>query len=482
MSEDMELAGIVEEEDDVKFLSPVTNPMLPPEIWDKIFCSLESRNDLCAVINTCGEWSELLTSKKLPLGLPIVLVNKNISLNTLLFYRQLNRKTKEVVDKQLQKYSAFPEEDFANHLCSCRRNTYSKLELLSRRYFFWQSSDTKRFLKTFRLKSRAKKHNPFVTRSITLKHTGSGIDHFRTLLDCSGHHVFHITFVPVYAPGNLTELLSLLHLLPNIRTLKVDGDLYLQSERDYLRATSFPTLSYLTALDFSCASVEDLAAIAYEDPLIIRLFRTYGKQLQTLICRGSLFHAENLRVDWFHTENLSNLLPNLKNLRIIGVTATSVALTELAQVNWPLEKLQLWDLGDNSAPVQMVTVLQLIQTFGNTLAQVHLHIHLKEGQYGSKPKTSLVAPLSHVKSLSTYRSIFSITNCWEYFETMFVNVEELTVFEPLGHRVASKCENFVLAKKCFETLPKLKLVTVTFSFRCNKEPILIKRYDIFRLQ
>ncbi|ODM91218.1 Leukocyte antigen CD37 [Orchesella cincta] len=432
-------AGVHEEE--VKFLSPVTTPMLPPEIWEKIIGNLEAQDDICAVINTCVEWSELLASKKLPLGLPILLVNRGTSLDAVLVYRQLNRKIREVVDKQLQKYSTFPEEDFSSHLCACRRNAISKLEKLNWRYFFWHSSDTKRFIKTFRLKNRSAKYNPFITRSITLKHNGLGVEHFRTFLDCCGHHVHHITFVPVWAPGNLTELLSLLHLVPNIRTLKIDGDLYLQTERDFLRSSIFPPLSHLTALDFSV----------------------------------SLFHAENLRVDWFHTENLSSLLPSLKNLRIIGVTSTSVALTELAQVNWPLERLQLWDLGESTSTVEMETVLRLVQKFGNTLTQI--------GQSGSKVKTShnYGALLCHVKSLSIYRSTFSNTTCWTYFQEIFGNVEELTIFEPAAQPISSKSENNAMAKKCFEALPKLKTVTVTFSPRRNKEPIVMTRCDVFRL-
>ncbi|CAL8147287.1 unnamed protein product [Orchesella dallaii] len=60
-----------EEHDSVGSSRPV--PVLPPEIWARIFEFCSTRNDVIAVMTTCKQWNHLASSKKTTVLLPLVL-------------------------------------------------------------------------------------------------------------------------------------------------------------------------------------------------------------------------------------------------------------------------------------------------------------------------------------------------------------------------------------------------------------------------
>ncbi|CAL8136267.1 unnamed protein product [Orchesella dallaii] len=79
------------------FKSPITSPMLVPELWDLIFRNVVT-DDYLRVINSCPEWNQLLNSRKItelfPMALPFIMkfLPKNDFLNLRLVSRDWKRK------------------------------------------------------------------------------------------------------------------------------------------------------------------------------------------------------------------------------------------------------------------------------------------------------------------------------------------------------------------------------------------------------
>lgn len=244
-------------------------------------------------------------------------------------------------------------------------------------YLFHIPVDVQEFAE--KLPSSTLKQNPFISRGIAIKFESNS--EFRTshatglnFLQQYGQYVWDFThFCPNMggAEDLAVHLLpSLLSQLPNLKSLKVDwisdGVLRIPQETvDFLsnsEANPFPPLPQLTHVNFDFRGGADLEAT-----LGIALLRCYGKQLETLVCRGEFL--ENAVVT---PELIRSLMPNLKNLRIFCVT--SVSLQKLSQLQGlPLERLQLWY---SFQGMQYKSIIKAINAFAPTLIQLHMDVKL----------------------------------------------------------------------------------------------------------
>ncbi|CAL8068611.1 unnamed protein product [Orchesella dallaii] len=86
-------ADLVQVPNQVVLKSPKTEPVLPPQVWDKVFKYLP-RVDLYQLMNTCPEWNALLESKKGEVLFPKVLacIGNQLPLKTALICRLVSKR------------------------------------------------------------------------------------------------------------------------------------------------------------------------------------------------------------------------------------------------------------------------------------------------------------------------------------------------------------------------------------------------------
>ncbi|ODM97817.1 hypothetical protein Ocin01_08860 [Orchesella cincta] len=351
--------------------SPNTNPYLPPEIWVIILGHL-SASDVLSITNACDNWNELVATKKtfalLELALPLL----NLNYQDILTCRRVRKDAKLSVDTLVENYSTAQYNfNFSHEESIPRQNFNAAIKEIDNAYLFETIFGTGYPKILFVVgENRKPGDNPFLTRSIPI-HLNFPNDEayaeMERMLTLFGHHVWNIDLwveslendeeelnvmiVPhLNARVSTNKLPQLLNLVPNLKTLHLIC--HGMESMEELRPEELPELKHLVNLS--------LEGWSTEKSLPISIIHRYGSQLTQLIDR-SLLHD-----DQFTVEVLNKMLPNLRKLKVIRVSALS--LTKLAKVTWKLEELALealrtWRTND---------LFAIINNFSKTLVQLQI--------------------------------------------------------------------------------------------------------------
>ncbi|CAL8135873.1 unnamed protein product [Orchesella dallaii] len=439
----------------VEYTSPITTPMLPPQIWDHVFSYLTpSVTDHMSVINTCPEWSELLHSKKTSLLLPMVLpmVMKYLPTKDILGLRKVSKHFRIITDNILQQYSRDPSKEIdrdpplAISLNSVSSKIY-QLEIDSKSMYSYSA-----FQSLLNQWGNGSNGNPFLTGTLCW----FGFD-WSTLPNdvdnsaiCSslkplGLNIYKLIYTPAFRIRDVKLLFSLLEgNLPNLKELElmvnVDPDLsFLFRYSPRQTPVNLESLNLFRFIVDTNAGSED-AALPY-----LMLLREYGKQLKVLHVNSQCFDFLPIDVPFLNA--------NLGNLRSLVVWINKNVLEKLSAVNWRhLHQLQMLSAGE----CKFAELLRVINNFASSLTFLRLDYQIEAGIliHGS------MIELPKLKKFSTWISDKNQGWLWHFLMASCQKMEELELRIYAGED-KEKVKGYVrLAKTTFNILPKLRRIVV----------------------
>ncbi|CAL8146784.1 unnamed protein product [Orchesella dallaii] len=452
---------------------------IPPEVWEHIFRGL-SPQDFLKVINTRQQWREILkpqtTRALLPLVLPILLENANVPdsqlLQTFLPWRTLSHGAKQSVDKILEADSTSPKTHYeyvtgiskSKSLWLKQSQTRRLTYFASKRYSFKNAEDILNFLIHFgEYSKKGDKDNKFLSKSISfeiqtrlpaLLNPDFVSERRLWMLTQYGQQLASLTCNIV---GGLTfdyllHFLELLQHVPNLKILKVGGDLVVEGRG---REPNLPDLKHLELLNLeeSCGEKSILPPdgdIAL-GPLLVE---HYGPQLKTLICRAGLLEKIGANV-------VNSYLPNLKCLRV-GPVRRSLLL-QLTELEFPLEEVQFCRYAATDGTLKLTDFIRGVDQFACTLSHLKIMVDLPDYEFTDVEQEAgngKLVKLLNLKTLSTTR--FNFYTRW--FRTVIPstcpNLEELNI-----DRAKQETELSVM-KGAFQLIQSLKKVVISY---CGNE-------------
>ncbi|CAL8136269.1 unnamed protein product [Orchesella dallaii] len=458
------------------FKSPITSPMLVPELWDLIFRNVIT-DDYLRVINTCPEWRQLLNSRKItelfPLALPLIMkfLPKNDFLNLRLVSQDWKRKCETIYD---------------NHPARLETAT-SDLQfpkLSSSGSMFPSDDDGVKFQRAksfqrFNSEMRNDCGNPFPGRCVWLRLNesddsalddidsleeeevynlviGLDWDAINQLLFQFGEHIWYLRLDYLFQFDHLVEirLKNMLLQVPNLKRLRLsfgnrEAHFYKEYEEFNRRAVEFyeqnppPKLEYLEV--FSCTNPNSTEPEEFYD---------FTNQLVKSYCPTDTLKRLNLPDISYKPTPLPNLLdlrtiicylelpalkeasPKLENFGVILQSERRVMLdSEYQGERW-----------SNSDDNNIAVVFKGLQIFADTLKELDLLPH---------PITSNMKTRNFKVELPKLEKLFiayslPIDHLLQLKSLKYLEIHESPIF-----RDKTYCSNI------FEQLPKLEKVVHT---------------------
>ncbi|CAL8146472.1 unnamed protein product [Orchesella dallaii] len=454
--------------------SPKTNPTLSPENWELIFRDIHSQ-DFQSVINTCPEWNQLMTSRKttelLPSVLPILMKLDHLPATSILNCRLVNRRSKLAIDNTIQHEVSCPNLSFKNEMQRRWKESRSTgiESLIGVNFDFEDDSDIQRFLRHIETKPFPTS-NPFLSKQISIgigyvleEDVPNWRSSFESLLSRYGHHLRRLTsYMCTWTLGEtVTTLLSLMNQMPNLQVLKMIGCIYMREEVERIRNITLPQLDHLESLDLEDFMSRDLDS---EEHIVLPFLQHYGSQIKTFRCRGELLGRTGLSA-----ELLNQMLPNVKQLCVSHVTLS--ALPKLAELNWPVEHLQLFECSIVDGGFVFIQNLNLMITqFSNSLKELDLFVKLRKNLElpGLEELPSTSNDLQGLPNLRILRCLltnvmeswfwtFAKFRCGELRELHFCTDGQVTQVE-MG-----------ASRQGFEILPRLERIVFWKEFRNHRK-------------
>ncbi|CAL8145806.1 unnamed protein product [Orchesella dallaii] len=449
-----------------KFLkSPKTNPVLFPENWEQIFKDLNP-HDFLSVINTCGEWNELLHHKKTEILLPLVfpLILEYLPVKTIMKCRLINNFIfKRIVDFNLLQYSLNPDHLFEHdpHWIDNVNSIRSKVESVRSRYQLDRLEHLNLFLSRSESLS-ACGGNPFLTGNLIIELGREGIDGsdqgeaLSLMLTRFGHHIISLR-ISLYnlIPGvTVPTLYSLLGKLPNLKDLHLNAMIPNDLVSSF-NAEGLPPIPSLECICFMSFAARD---IVNDVPLILPFLHRYGRQLKVFSCGGRLTGSRNFGVGFLNT-----LLPNLSHVKLNFTNPHS--MMKLAMVTWKqLKMLRIcgptyrheWNC-------KLVDVVRVVNNFKETLTTLELllTVTFEGSQAVEKLEPEEMNEITNLRKLTTCIENLRVEWFWEFLKGCCGNLEELH-FQILPNDPLP-LEDKVGARRAFGFLSKLNRIVFWFS-------------------
>ncbi|CAL8129620.1 unnamed protein product [Orchesella dallaii] len=363
--------------------SPNTTPILPPEIWVKLFEYL-SPEDCFHVINTCPEFNKMLAVEKTQFLFPQVasILMRKVDSKTILACRLLNKTTKTAVDATLKDEFTSPDKTYRkSHLHRRDKDDYyDRLGKFDHVYAFWERRQVENFMNKFG--DRNEDNNPIITGKLTLcvkaklvVRNDRNFPCLKRLLTKFGHHVKHIHIIGGHVDEYVqltaqNQLVAVLGLVPNLKVLSLSWGLgvILNENIGHL----LPDLNNLEYIEFRSK---------FRPKFVLSFLDRYGVQLTILNCEGEFLNSRE------HTGcYLKRLLPNVQTVCVNEISLDG--LQKLVDVGWPLKHLRIRSFDSSERPTWGVFV-HFISPFSEFLVELDILDSISHKFSEKRSKTDL---------------------------------------------------------------------------------------------
>ncbi|CAL8136416.1 unnamed protein product [Orchesella dallaii] len=277
--------------------------------------------------------------------------------NTLLACRQVTKNFKKGVDSILSNHFSNSNKFFAYNRYKIQPRSTQVIERLRFRFTFVNGLH---FIKSF---GDLHSSNPFMTQSISILVGRTHYDSpsIKHMLCLHGENLLRLHLKCNYPNANhfnlngesiLDELAALLHLVPNLKSLKITTIPFIWPST-FAEATipHFPILNNLEFLE-----VDDNNYLF----IVKRIVHLYGSQIRILSCSGRLIEGCELRVQ----------LPNVRKLCVNYVSLEALqSLASFKKGRLPLENIKFRMFHES---VEAYEVLQAFGAFSESLKELEL--------------------------------------------------------------------------------------------------------------
>ncbi|CAL8097625.1 unnamed protein product [Orchesella dallaii] len=442
--------------------SPITTPMLSPELWSHIFQFL-TPNDLLSVIHTCPEWNELLEDTKKTFLLPLIIpsIMQHVDVNTSLKFRKISKSVKLAVDETLQSFSNSDDDSPFDLHCeeSSRQQHLRKVVYkISDRYEYTFS-----FLGSFLanvfpdLTDICSSTNLFLlghieytdhiplecdSRRITMVNILPKFGHHVTSIQC--HVMEHRRSMSIFP---FSHFVSNLQKVPNLKRLEMNiiRDCYPLPNRVLpwlpTAAYDFPPLPKLVLLvvhsEFGERQEESTSSF------VLEMLKKYSQQLTAFTCKASLFTLPSLNLECLNTS-----FPNMIKFHLVATRFSrdsrfqleiSTALNKLSNVSWRLEKLHLEVNGSVHDVVNPGDVLSTINKFHQSLIHLNLDCQLEatdndddDNEYKAGNGHGMDREMSKLKILITNRRNLQLNLVKRFLQENCLSLKEIHLPTNMG--------------------------------------------------
>ncbi|CAL8126164.1 unnamed protein product [Orchesella dallaii] len=451
-----------------------------PEIWETCILPDLSSKDFHSLINASVHWRKMfhpqIANELLPLVLPILMKHKSITLKSLLKWRQVNRKSKSVIDTIVGGFLS-PEiyyDQFCNKYQSWspvvvdgNHHFRNLIKEIKSQYKFDCPLQLQNFTAHLASVSNDSRFRNFPHPSVMELRVDEGnIDIAAGLLAAHGHNLSMVSLnvSSVSAPS----MLSLLSCLPNLRVLKLKGLIVPMSFWSEMHQRQPPQLNRLEVLNINQLN-DHLSSLYGEDGFNASLLRHCASTLERLICSRDFFDSEVI----FRLLT-SGYFPNLRYLRVVVDECTLATLARMGRLF--LEEIQMVDINIRCSgsirTIDISDVGPVINTFAKTLTHLQLLIYVvaKRQPYDGESDDdddgdASIIILPKLKKLSTLMINVRQNWFWPFIQSRCRNLEELKLHD-VDHLVLSTLEilNKIDIKRAFALLPSLQQIEVFCGF------------------
>ncbi|CAL8070755.1 unnamed protein product [Orchesella dallaii] len=383
-------------------------PVLAVDVWPTILSYVTEKKDLESAMNTCQLFNDILHPRAFTeLILPLLLLKKNLSPESVLACRGINQNAKSTVENIFFNSGSpwfYPfstllgnPENFIDFITETLPNLPPGFNLFISKRAVFQAS-----------------------HSLELQHILTLTKHYGTNLTELNICLYILPDVNEQVEP-LEQFLQALSNTPHLRILivrvnMVEFDLPYVNEENQVTAFSFPMLDNLSDLTLAYNAVFELLQIPFAypvTPLVSRFMqsfiRSYGPQLDTFSCNKGMLDI-GLPADF-----ISSNLTNIKQFQMI-TTPSQSTLDIMAQFEFPrLERLALKPV-PFGIPFSS-SLLHVLENFGDTLTEIHCG-SLDEIEDGIVKNWK---PMSKLTKLTVYWKSFD-SGFWPDLKVMLTNL------------------------------------------------------------
>ncbi|CAL8070757.1 unnamed protein product [Orchesella dallaii] len=426
--------------------------VLAVDVWPIILSYITEKKDLESAMNTCQLFQDILQPRAFTeLILPLLLLKKTMSHQSVLTCRGINKATNSTVENVL--FSVLPYF-YPNSLWFENLEDFITEKLptlpLNVSPFIWK-----------RAVLRASKPTQFPNILILSKNYGTSLNELHLSIE-----------IPSDLNSPLLQVLSNIPQIKNLNLRLIFGDFATgpdnQNEEHQEPAPIFPMLNNLLDLTIDLYQVDQiLPLVCYTrtTPLVSQfmqnLIRTYGPQLNSFSCSRALL-SMRLPKDFF-----TSTLANIKKFQVIN-KPFNVTFNTIAQFKFPkLEYLSFERKYKHEKIPFSPSLLRMLGNFGDTLTELYcegLEEILMEDQIAVAAGTW--KPLLKLTKLTVYWKCFG-GDIWAVLQVILPNLRCLK-FQPNICSEEAPVPDYNRRQAYFNMFPKLeKLIWCIYGKEMN---------------